>query len=51
VIPGVVVTRKRLGGGDAAAGDQPFERGEPVVIVGLAGVGIACLLGALDLVG
>src|SRR5579883_3163485 len=51
VVPGVVVAREHLARGYALLGDQPFERGEPMVIVGLAGVGIAGRLRALDLVG
>src|SRR5215469_16742409 len=50
-VPGIVVARKRLAAGDAGLGDQPLERGEPMMIVGLASVGIAGRLGALDLVG
>src|ERR1700722_18169109 len=47
-IPRVVIARERIARGDALLGDQPFERREPVVIVGLAGVGIAGRLRTLD---
>src|SRR5512142_904223 len=49
VVPGVVVARERVGRRHALGGDQPFQGGEPMVVVGLAGVGIAGRLGALDL--
>src|SRR5438105_15111809 len=49
VVPGVVVARERLGRRHALLGDQTLQRGEPVMVVGLASVGIARRLRALDL--
>src|SRR6266700_8070028 len=51
VLPGAAITREAGGVGDALFGDQAFERGEPVPVIGLAGIGIARLLRALDLGG
>ena len=51
VVPGVAVARERRRVGDALLGDQAFERGEPVPVIGVAGVGIAGGLRALDLLG
>src|SRR5262249_52621587 len=48
-VPGVMVARELAGVADALRRDETFERVEPVVIVGLAGVGIAGRLRALDL--
>ena len=49
VIPGVLITRERRRIGDALLGDEALQRVEPMPIVGLAGVGIARRLRALDL--
>ena len=46
--PGVAGARQRCRIGKALGGDDAFERGEPVMIVGLAGVGIAGGLRFLD---
>ena len=51
VIPGVLIARERRRVGHALLGDEALERVEPVAVVGLAGVGIARGLRALDLVG
>src|SRR5919197_627196 len=48
-VPGLVVARELARASDALRRDEPFERVEPVMIVGLAGVGIAGGLGTLDL--
>ena len=48
VRPRALITRQRARVGDALLGDDPFERGEPVAVIGLAGIGIARVLGALD---
>src|SRR5258708_38044512 len=50
VFPGVARARQLLCVGDALFGDDALQRGEPMVIVGLAGVGIAGGLRLLDLV-
>ena len=49
VVPGVAIARERRRVGHAFLGDDPLERVEPVPIVGLAGIGIAGGLRALDL--
>src|SRR5580704_262159 len=49
--PGVAVAGQRLAVGDALFGDQSFERVQPVPVIGLARIGVARRLGALDLVG
>src|SRR5229473_919045 len=51
VLPGVAITREAGGVGDALFGDEAFERGEPVPVVSLAGIGVALSLRALDLGG
>jgi hypothetical protein len=51
MIPGVAITVQRFACADAFGRDQPFECREPVPIIGLAGVGIAGGLRALDLGG
>src|SRR3954454_13798335 len=51
MIPSVLIAGKRRGVGHALLGDEALERIEPVAVVGLAGVGIACALSALDLFG
>src|SRR6185369_15766144 len=51
VVPGVLVARKRRRVGHALLRDEAFERVEPMMIIGLAGVGIALALSALDLLG
>src|ERR1700733_9950078 len=50
VLPGVARARELLRVGDALLGDDALQRGEPVMIIGLAGVGIAGGLRLLDLV-
>ena len=49
MVPGVAVARERLLVGDALRGDDALERIEPVPVIGLAGIGIAGRLRALDL--
>ena len=49
--PGVAVTGQGRRVGDAFLGDEAFERGEPVLVIGVAGIGVAGGLGALDLLG
>src|SRR5215216_8108575 len=49
MIPSVVVAPQGRRVGDALLGDDAFERVEPVMVISLAGVGIARLLSALDL--
>src|SRR5215470_107078 len=48
-VPGVVIARELGGAAHALGRDETFQRVEPVMIVGLAGVGIARRLGTLDL--
>src|SRR6202166_3004837 len=50
VLPGVARALKLPCVGDAFFRDNAFQRGEPMVIIGLAGVGIAGGLRLLDLV-
>ena len=50
MVPGVAVARERGRVGHALLGDDALERVEPVPVIGLAGVGIAGRLRALDLV-
>ena len=49
VLPCVPVARERRSVREALRGDEPLERREPVQVVRLAGVRIACRLRALDL--
>ena len=49
MIPGVAGARERACIGDALVGHHAFERSEPMAVIGLAGVGIAGGLRALDL--
>ena len=51
VVPGVAVAMQEIGSRDALGGDEPLQRREPVPVVGLAGVGIAGGLRALDFFG
>src|SRR5262245_28435565 len=51
VVPGVAITGERWRVGHALLRHDALERIEPVQVVGLAGVGIAGRLRALDLVG
>src|SRR5258708_4086939 len=51
VVPGIAIAVKGFWGSDAFLGNQPFQRREPVPVVGLAGVGIAASLRAPDFVG
>src|ERR1041384_2466069 len=51
MVPGMLVARKRRGVRDTLLGDEPLERVEPMAVVGLAGVGVARTLRALDLGG
>ena len=51
VVPGVAIAREDGRIGDALLGDQAFERGEPVPVIGVAAVGVARRLRALDLRG
>src|SRR5215208_4201000 len=39
-VPGVAVARQIGRVGDALLRDQPFERGQPVLVIGVAGVGV-----------
>src|SRR5215510_39613 len=48
VLPGVAITRQHGAVGHAFGRDEALERVEPVPVVSLAGVGIACSLCALD---
>src|ERR1700692_2197795 len=50
MLPSVARARELPRVGDAFFGDDAFQRGEPVMIIGLAGVGIAGGLRLLDLV-
>src|SRR5580704_10200763 len=50
MLPGMAGARELARVGDAFFGDDAFQRGEPVMIIGLAGVGIAGGLRLLDLV-
>src|SRR6185369_17137896 len=50
-VPGVLIARKVRRVGHALFGDEPFERIEPVVVIGLAGVRVAGGLRAFDLIG
>src|SRR4051794_13001873 len=49
MVPGMLVARECGSIGQALIGDEALECVEPVTIVGLAGVGIACALSTLDL--
>ena len=49
-VPGVAIAIERFGGSHALGRYQPLQRRKPVAVVGLAGVGIAFRLRALDLV-
>ena len=49
VVPGVAVAMQGIRCGNALGGDERFQRGEPVPVIGFTGVGIACGLRALDL--
>ena len=49
VVPGVAIAMQGIRCRDALGGDERFQRGEPVPVIGLAGVGIAFGLRALDL--
>src|SRR5450756_2759869 len=51
MVPGIAVAVQGRGAGDAFLGDQPFQRRQPVSVIGLAAVGIAACLRALDLIG
>src|SRR4249920_3423109 len=48
-VPGVAVAVQEFGRRDALGGDEALQRRQPMLIVGLAGVGIAGGLRALDL--
>src|SRR5260221_2447308 len=50
-VPGIVIMFEACRVGDALLGDQPFERGEPVLVIGVAGIGVARRLRPLDLRG
>src|SRR5689334_15540930 len=50
-VPGIPITGKCWRIGHAFAGDELLQRIEPVPIIGLPGIGIACALGAFDLLG
>jgi hypothetical protein len=50
VCPGVARARKHLGIGKALGGDDALKRVEPMMIVSLAGIGIAGSLRLFDLV-
>jgi hypothetical protein len=47
-LPGVAGQGKRLQVGKTFHGNKPLKRGKPMVIVGLAGIGIAGRLGFFD---
>src|SRR5580692_8125875 len=51
MVPGVAVAVERLRRRHALGRDQPLQRREPMPIIGLAGIGIAFRLSALDLFG
>ena len=51
MVPGVTIAVQRLVRRVAFFRHQPLERGEPMQIISLAGVGIAGVLRALDLGG
>ena len=51
VVPGVAVAVQGIRGRDALGRDQPLQRRQPVPVIGLAGVGIAFGLRALDFLG
>src|SRR5260370_23542458 len=51
VVPGVAIAIEGLGGRDAFRRDQSFQCRQPMPVIGLAGVGIAGRLRALDLIG
>src|SRR5579864_3760617 len=50
-LPGIAIAGLQGPVGDAFLGDQAFERIEPVVVIGVARIGVARRLGALDLAG
>src|SRR5947209_6177243 len=50
-VPGVAGAREHRGAREALVRDEALERGEPVPVVGVAEVGIARRLRALDLLG
>src|ERR1700675_88025 len=49
-LPGVARARQHVPVGEAFGGDDALERGEPVMVIGFAGVGIAGGLRLFDLV-
>src|SRR5882724_7738302 len=49
-IPGVAVANKRFGTGDSLFGNKLFKSRQPMPIIGLAGVGVAVRLRALDFI-
>ena len=49
-LPGVASSRQHIYIGKAFGGDDAFQRRQPVVIIGLAGVGIAGSLRLLDFI-
>src|SRR3954465_3475100 len=51
VIPGISISMQRLGGGEALCGDKPFQRTEPMAVIGFPRIGIACCLCAFDFLG
>src|SRR5947209_8215648 len=51
MVPGVAIARQGVTAGDAFLGDDALERGEPMPVIGLPGVGVAHGLRALNLVG
>jgi len=51
MIPGITVAMLGFEGCHAFFRDQPFQRGEPMPIIGLARVGIAARLRAFDFIG
>src|SRR5438105_2170668 len=51
IIPGIAIAVQRFGRSYAFRGNEVLQRCEPMPVIGLAGVGIAASLGALDLFG
>src|SRR6516162_10522613 len=49
VVPGVAIAPERFERSYALGGNQPLQCSEPMPVIGLAGVGIACRLRPLDL--
>src|SRR5260370_10824257 len=50
VVPGIAIAMQGIGGRDAFRSDELFQRRKPMPVIGLAGVGIAASLRALDFI-